>query len=125
MKKSEIKKLAARYPKLVEWSDEDKCFIGRCPALFLGGVHGRDEAEVYRQLCRTAEEWVEILHQDGVPLPRARQSADYSGKFMVRVAPEIHQRLALKAIAAGESLNSIVAKTLPKGETSARGWFSR
>ncbi len=76
MKKAEIKKLAARYPKLVEWSDEEGCFVGRCPALFLGGVHGKDEAAVYRELCRAAEEWVEILHTDGVPLPEAKRSAD-------------------------------------------------
>ncbi len=114
MTKTEVRRLAARYPKLVEWSDEDKCFIGRCPMLFRGGVHGDDEAEVYRDLCRTAEEWVEILHEDGVPLPKAKRSAEYSGNFMVRVAPEIHQRLALKAMAAGESLNSVVAKALAK-----------
>ena len=114
MNQKELKKLAARYPKLVEWSDEDECFIGRCPALFLGGVHGKNEADVYRQLCRTIEEWVEILHKDGVPLPRARRSAEYSGKFMVRVAPEVHQRLALKAMSSGESLNSVIARALAK-----------
>jgi predicted HicB family RNase H-like nuclease len=114
MTKTGIKRAAARYPKFVEWSDEDRCFIGRCPALFAGGVHGKDEAEVYRELVGTAEEWVRILHEDGVPLPKAKRSSDYSGKFMVRVSPEIHQRLALKAMAAGESLNSMVAKALAK-----------
>jgi predicted HicB family RNase H-like nuclease len=112
--KAEMKRIAARYPKFVEWSEEDRCFIGRCPLLFNGAVHGNDEAAVYRELSRTAEEWVAILHEDGVPLPRAKRSRDYSGKFMVRVAPEIHQRLALKALAAGESLNSLVAKALGK-----------
>ncbi len=46
MTKTEIKKLAARYPKIVEWSEEDGCFVGRCPLLFDGGVHGNDEASV-------------------------------------------------------------------------------
>ena len=64
MKKSEIKKLAARYPKFVEWSEEDQVFIGRCPMLFAGGLHGRDEAAVYKELCETAEEWVETLQKD-------------------------------------------------------------
>ena len=114
MTRAEIKRMAAGYPKFVEWSDGDKCFIGRCPTLFSGGVHGKEEAAVYRQLCRTAEEWVEILLQDGVPLPKAKRSGTYSGKFMVRVPPEIHERLALKAKAAGESLNSLVAKALAK-----------
>jgi predicted HicB family RNase H-like nuclease len=33
---------------------------------------------------------------------------------MVRVSPEMHQRLALKAMAAGESLNTLVAKALAR-----------
>jgi predicted HicB family RNase H-like nuclease len=106
--KTQIKKLAAQYPKFVEWSD------GRCPLLFAGGVHGSEEAEVYRELCETAEEWVEILHKDGTPLPKPKRSGDYSGKFMVRIAPAIHQRLALKAVSTGESLNQLAARALAK-----------
>jgi predicted HicB family RNase H-like nuclease len=114
MTKAQIKKQAAQYPKFVEWSEEDVCFVGRCPLLFSGGIHGEDEAEVYRELCETAEEWVEILHKDGTALPKPKRSADYSGKFMVRIDPAIHQRLALKAVTTGESLNQIVARTLAK-----------
>lgn len=29
-----------KYVKLVEWSDEDGCFIGSCPELFYGSCHG-------------------------------------------------------------------------------------
>lgn len=114
MTKAEIKKRAAQYPKLVAWSEEDGCFVGRCPLLFGGGVHGNDEAKVYRQLCRVAEEWVAILAKDGTALPRTKASGSYSGKFVVRVAPELHQRLALKAMSTGESLNSLVSRTLAK-----------
>jgi len=60
---------ADRYPKTVEWSEEDKVFIGRCPSLFFGGVHGDDEAAVYRELCEAVEEWIEIHEADGKPLP--------------------------------------------------------
>jgi predicted HicB family RNase H-like nuclease len=38
----------------------------------------------------------------------------YSGKFVLRLKPELHRRLAAKAIAAGESLNSYCVKTLIK-----------
>jgi predicted HicB family RNase H-like nuclease len=111
MKKSEIKKLAARYPKYVEWSDEDGCFIGRCPDLFEGGVHGSDEARVYRKLCETAEEWIAQLEGECRPLPDAT-AGEYSGKFVVRVDPALHKRLTLKAKVSGESLNSFVARAL-------------
>ena len=46
MTRKQIKEQAARYAKFVEWSDEDKCFIGRCPELMLGGVHENDEAKI-------------------------------------------------------------------------------
>jgi predicted RNase H-like HicB family nuclease len=58
-----------RYLKIVEWSDEDQCFVGRCPELFSGGCHGMEKAQVYEELCQNVEEWIEILKQDGKPLP--------------------------------------------------------
>src|SRR5437899_377412 len=59
MTSKQIKEQAARYAKFVEWSDEDQCFISRCPELMGGGVHGNDEARVYKELCQTVEEWIE------------------------------------------------------------------
>ena len=114
MTRKQIKEQAARYAKFVEWSDEDQCFIGRCPGLFEGGVHGADEARVYAELCQTVEEWIELLHKDGVPLPEPLAAKKFSGKFVLRVEPALHRRLAAKALAAGESLNSYCVKTLCK-----------
>lgn len=51
-------------PKLVEWSEEDQCYIGTCPGLMLGGVHGDNEAEVYKHLCRVSEEWFSICKKE-------------------------------------------------------------
>jgi predicted HicB family RNase H-like nuclease len=114
MTRKQIKVEAARYQKYVEWSDEDQCFIGRCPALFGGGVHGSDEAKVYAELCQAAEEWIELLHKDKAPLPEHLGGKEFSGKFVLRLEPALHRRLAAKAVAAGESLNSYCVKTLVK-----------
>jgi hypothetical protein len=43
MKKSELKAKAAHYTKLVEWSDEDGCFVGSAPPLIGQCCHGADE----------------------------------------------------------------------------------
>ena len=111
------RRIKARYVKFVEWSGEDRCFIGRCPELFDGAVHGDDEAKVYKELCDTVEEWIEVLHKDGGPLPAATaDQKKFSGKFVLRVEPALHRRLAAKAIAAGESLNSFCVKRLAKVE---------
>jgi predicted HicB family RNase H-like nuclease len=115
MTHKQIKKQAARYVKFVEWSDEDECFIGRCPELMGGGVHGSDETKVYKELCEAVEEWVGLLHKDGDPLPEPLAGKKFSGKFVLRVEPALHRRLAAKALAAGESLNSYCAKTLCRG----------
>jgi len=66
MTRKQIKEQAARYAKFVEWSDEDQCFIGRCPEIMGGGVHGSDEARVYAELCQAVEEMLELIHADGL-----------------------------------------------------------
>ena len=114
MTAKQIKAQAARYAKFVEWSDEDQCFIGRCPEIMGGGVHGRDEARVYAELCRAVEEMLALIHADGQELPEALAAKKFSGKFVLRVEPALHRRLAAKALASGESLNTFCANSLVK-----------
>jgi hypothetical protein len=49
-------KASARYVKIVEWSEEDNCFVGSAPGLILGGCHGDDEQEVFEELCHIVDE---------------------------------------------------------------------
>jgi predicted HicB family RNase H-like nuclease len=103
MTRKQIREQAARYVKYVEWSDEDRCFIGRCPEIFSGAVHGSDEARVYTELCETVEEWIEVLGNDRIPFPDPMSGQkEFSGKFVFRLEPALHRRLAAKASAAGE-----------------------
>ena len=48
------------YLKIVEWSEEDQCYVGTCPGLFYGGCHGDNEAEVYKELCKVVDENIDI-----------------------------------------------------------------
>jgi len=115
MKRNELKAKAARFTKLVEWSKEDGCFVGSAPPIIGPCCHGDDEAKVYAELCRIVEEWIELLETDGKPLPESTADrGKYSGRFVLRVAPAMHRRLALKALAEGESLNTYCARTLAK-----------
>ncbi len=66
-----------RYVKLVEWSDEDQCFIGSCPELLYGGCHGDDARAVFDELCRIVDEAIELYRQDGKPLPAAMSGRDF------------------------------------------------
>ena len=108
MKKSD------RYLKIVEWSNEDGCYIGRAPGLMLGGVHGNDEAKVYKKLCQVVEEWIEIYENDGDRLPAKTANKEYSGKFNLRVGKDLHKQIAVTALKKGESLNKFCVDTLKK-----------
>ena len=72
---------SARYIKIVEWSDEDQCFVGQCPGVIGPCCHGDDEAEVYSQLCGIVDEWLANLKNDGKPLPPATAGRDVADKL--------------------------------------------
>jgi len=77
-----------------------------------GGVHGDDEAEVYKELCAVVEEWIRIYEKDGEPLPEATASRDYSGKFVLRVGEQLHKDLAIEALRSGKSLNTYIVRLI-------------
>ena len=60
---------SAQYIKIVEWSDEDQCFIGYCPTIIGPCCHGDNEVEVYRALCQIVDEWLEIAYRENRDLP--------------------------------------------------------
>ena len=105
-------KKADRYLRIVEWSEEDQCYIGRAPGLTLGGIHGNDETRVFEELTTLINEWIEIHEEDQAPLPPATAGKTYSGKFNLRVGPELHERLAIDSMKVSESLNSYCVKVL-------------
>jgi len=76
---------SARYVKIVEWSEEDQCYVGSSPGLIYGGCHGADEKEVFDHLCGVVEEAIELYRKDGKPLPPATSGRDFANK-MQRVA---------------------------------------
>lgn len=72
---------SARYVKLVEWSDEDQCFVGSAPGLIYGGCHGTDEKEVFDELCTIVDEAIALYRKDGKPLPAPTSGRDYANKL--------------------------------------------
>jgi predicted RNase H-like HicB family nuclease len=73
---------AARYVKVIEWSDEDQCFVGSCPGLFYGGCHGDDEKSVLSELCQIVEETVKLYEAESRPLPPATSGYGWANTIM-------------------------------------------
>lgn len=72
---------SAKYVKIVEWSEEDQCYVGSAPGLFYAGCHGADEKSVFGELCEIVEETVELYRSDGKPLPPATSGRDFANRL--------------------------------------------
>ena len=64
-----MSKTSDGYVKVVAWSEEDQCYVGRCPSLMLGGLHGTHERAVYAELCEAVHEWIRLHEAEGRALP--------------------------------------------------------
>lgn len=67
-----MKKETDRYLRWVAWSEEDQVYVGRCPDLFDGGVHGDDPIKVAKQLQSVIDEWEAELKNSRTPFPPVR-----------------------------------------------------
>jgi predicted RNase H-like HicB family nuclease len=72
---------SARYAKIVEWSDEDECYVGSAPGLILGGCHGSDERTVFAELCQIVEEAIELYRAEGKALPPPTSGQDFANRM--------------------------------------------
>ena len=70
---------------------------------------GQTVDELHKALRDSIDDYLEFCAQRG-----EEPEKPYSGKFMVRVEPELHKTIALKARQDGTSLNSWIHDTLAK-----------
>lgn len=96
----------------VTWSEEDQEYVGLCtefPSLsWLEGTHEK----AFAGIRKLVKETVVDLKKNKEPVPDPLSTRSYSGKFMVRVPPEVHRTLAIKAAESGISLNRLVSSKL-------------
>ena len=72
---------SAKDAKIVEWSEEDECYVGSALGLIYGGCHGADEKAVFDELCAIVEEAVELYKRDSKPLPPPTSGRDFVNKM--------------------------------------------
>ena len=105
-------KVIDRYTYRVTWSEEDHEHVGLCaefPSLsWLEKTPEKALAGIRRLVLQTVAD----LKKSGEVVPEAIAMKSYSGKFMVRVPPETHRRLALQAAESGVSLNRLISSKL-------------
>jgi hypothetical protein len=114
------------YRVIVDWSVEDDMYVARIPKL--EGILGLDEhdpARAIRQVVARGWDALAALraHKYSLPVPDVR-TKERSGRFYVRLLPEIHTSLCEWAEEAGVSMNALVSHILTAA-TSQRTVFPR
>ncbi len=100
------------YTYRVTWSEEDGEYIGLCaefPSLSWLASAPEIALEGIRQMVADS---VVDMQAEGEAVPEPLASKKYSGRFIVRIPPELHRQLALEAAEAGISLNRLASDRL-------------
>ncbi len=105
-----------RYTYRVTWSEEDEEYVGLCAELpGLSWLEATPE-EALKGIRQVVSEVIADLIANEEPVPEPIALRRFSGKFMVRVPPELHRRLSLQAAEAGVSLNRLASERLSREE---------
>ena len=101
-----------RYTYRVTWSEEDNEYVGLCAEFpSLSWLSGTPEAAL-KGIRKLVAEIIKDMESNNEIIPEPISCRQYSGKFMVRVPPEVHRNLAIRASEAGISLNRVVSSKL-------------
>lgn len=101
-----------RYTYRVTWSEEDKEYVGLCAEFpSLSWLDESPEAAL-RGMRQVVSDVVTDMLSNGEEVPEPIAVRQYSGKFLVRIPPDLHRRLVLEAAEAGVSLNRLASAKL-------------
>ena len=105
---------ADKYTYRVMWSEDDEEFVGLCAEFpSLSWLAASPEATL-KGIRSVVHKCLKDIETTGEDIPPAIATKSYSGKFMVRVPPEVHRQLAVVAAESGVSLNRVVSAKLAR-----------
>ena len=101
-----------KYTYRVTWSEEDEEFVGLCTEFPGLSWLAETPEKALKGIGIVVKNCIEDMLQNNENIPPAIPSRQYSGKFMVRVPPEVHRHLVIEAAESGVSLNRIASAKL-------------
>lgn len=100
------------YTYRVTWSAEDEEYVGLCAELpSLSWLESSPDA-AFAGIRRLVADCVADMESNNERPPEPLAERAYSGRFLVRVPPETHRALAIRAAEEGVSLNRLVSARL-------------
>jgi len=101
-----------RYTYRVTWSEEDEEYLALCAEFPSLSWLANNPESALQGIRQVVAEVVADLEANNESVPEPIAVRQYSGKFLIRIPPEIHRRLALEAAEAGVSLNRLASARL-------------
>ena len=96
------------YNARIEYDPDTDMFRGEILGLNGGAdFYGKNPKELRQEFKKSLAVFLEVCAEKGIE-PRR----NYSGKFNLRIPPELHERLAIAAQAEGKSINTLAAEAL-------------
>jgi len=101
-----------RYTYRVTWSEDDTEYVGLCAEFpSLSWLAATPEAAL-KGVRKMVAEVVQDMEANKEVVPQPIACRRYSGKFMVRIPPDVHRNLAIQSAESRVSLNRIVSSKL-------------
>ena len=101
-----------RYTYRVTWSEEDQEYVGLCAEFPSLSWLAETQEKALRGIRKIVAEAISDMVENNENIPEPIACKNYSGKFMVRVPPHVHRKLAIQAAESGISLNRIASSKL-------------
>ncbi len=101
-----------KYLYRVMWSEEDGEYVGLCAEFPSLSWLAKTQESALAGIRDTVKQVVADMQASGEAIPQPLATRKYSGKFLVRVPPEIHRNLDMQAAEAKVSLNRLVSSKL-------------
>lgn len=96
------------YHAKIEYDEELDLFRGEILGLSGGAdFYGKNTKELRAEFKKSLQVFLEVCKEKGIE-PRRH----FSGKFNLRITPELHEKLAIKAHAEGKSINTLALEAL-------------
>ena len=109
-----------KYTYRIIWSDEDGEYVGLCTEFPSLSWLSPSQDGAFKGIRQLVKEVIKDLEVHKEPIPEPLAAKPYSGKFVVRVPPDLHRELAIEAQEAHISLNRYVSNKLASRNTTIR-----